>query len=700
MSQSPSPKPRQHSNINDSSVKGQVGQAGRDLWQFQFLFGRQTPNAQQERQNRQALIDKVRNFWVRGVLEKSLHIRAVIELNLEKRLDIVEQPFNMDWATPDRLRRSLPTGTKVIDLFSQMGEGATLLILGEPGSGKTMTLLGLARDLLDRAEQDETQPIPVVFNLSSWRDDKQTIADWLVQELREKYQVPKALSKTWIKNEQLLLLLDGLDEVRADERNSCVRALNQFIQECGKTETVVCSRIKDYEALSERLKFQSAIFLKPLTTDQVNQYLTKAEEGLTGVRTAIQGDSILQELVKTPLMLSVITVTFEGILAQDLPQVSSREEYLEYLFNAYIERMLFRRQSVNKKYTKKQTKQWLSWLARSMFQYSQSIFLIEKMQPEQLKNKTQKIIYRIGSRLAWNLIAGITWGLLSPPGYKLIIGLSVGLAGILSSFTWGLIVSWLVLPLSLGLSGMLSPAQAIYIYMGISLVNGPEFGYGDIKLTETLRFSISLKKIRNNLILGLFISFIIGSILVLGDGIIRVFNSDITINFLRDSLYFLICFVLPGGFFFGLLMFIPDWISDNQGSALESKTIPNEGIWKSATNGVLAGLLLGLPSAVLGGIVASLAGAAFSGGLFGGLIAGLMGGLIPGWTSLGGKACIEHLTLRLIMYRSGFIPWNYARFLDYATERIFIQKVGGGYIFIHRLLLEHFAEMELRKLEG
>jgi hypothetical protein len=66
-------------------------------------------------------------------------------------------------------------------------------------------------------------------------------------------------------------------------------------------------------------------------------------------------------------------------------------------------------------------------------------------------------------------------------------------------------------------------------------------------------------------------------------------------------------------------------------------------------------------------------------------------GLVDG----GGKACIQHFTLRLILYRDGYIPWNYARFLDYATERIFLQKVGGGYIFIHRLLLEHFAQMKL-----
>ncbi len=39
------------------------------------------------------------------------------------------------------------------------------------------------------------------------------------------------------------------------------------------------------------------------------------------------------------------------------------------------------------------------------------------------------------------------------------------------------------------------------------------------------------------------------------------------------------------------------------------------------------------------------------------------------------------------------MPWNYSRFLDYCAERIFLRKVGGGYIFVHRLLMEHFASM-------
>ena len=48
-----------------------------------------------------------------------------------------------------------------------------------------------------------------------------------------------------------------------------------------------------------------------------------------------------------------------------------------------------------------------------------------------------------------------------------------------------------------------------------------------------------------------------------------------------------------------------------------------------------------------------------------------------------------------MLYPMGYIPWNYARFLDYAVEHLLLQKIGGGYMFIHRLMLEHFAAKPL-----
>ena len=50
-----------------------------------------------------------------------------------------------------------------------------------------------------------------------------------------------------------------------------------------------------------------------------------------------------------------------------------------------------------------------------------------------------------------------------------------------------------------------------------------------------------------------------------------------------------------------------------------------------------------------------------------------------------------HLTLLFLLRWRGFIPRRYADFLDYATRLIFLQKVGSGYIFIHRQLLDYFA---------
>jgi len=67
----------------------------------------------------------------------------------------------------------------------------------------------------------------------------------------------------------------------------------------------------------------------------------------------------------------------------------------------------------------------------------------------------------------------------------------------------------------------------------------------------------------------------------------------------------------------------------------------------------------------------------------------LLAGLLKG-----GLACERHYVLRFLLWRSGAIPWDYHRFLDNAYEQILLRKVGGGYIFLHRLLLDYFAGLE------
>ncbi|MGB5914097.1 MAG: hypothetical protein WBG63_04480, partial [Phormidesmis sp.] len=116
--------------------------------------------SQQEYRWRQVLVQNVKHYWIEGVLERSLHNQALIELGLEERAQAVASPIGGVEEFATETERSLPAGTQATDIFDSLGAGRTLLILGEPGAGKTTTLLKLAKTLITRIGDDFSQPIP------------------------------------------------------------------------------------------------------------------------------------------------------------------------------------------------------------------------------------------------------------------------------------------------------------------------------------------------------------------------------------------------------------------------------------------------------------------------------------------------------------------------------------------------------------
>src|SRR4029453_7128775 len=164
-----------------------------------------------------------------------------IALDLTEQPDAVNLPLNALVQELYLPSRPLPADTPIIKVFDQMS--GALLILGAPGSGKTTLLLELARDLIGRAEGDENAPIPVVFNLSSWATKRPPLKDWLVEELNQRYDVPKKIAQGWVDTDALLPLLDGLDEVALEHQPTCVAAINRYRQEeQGVLPLAVCSR--------------------------------------------------------------------------------------------------------------------------------------------------------------------------------------------------------------------------------------------------------------------------------------------------------------------------------------------------------------------------------------------------------------------------------------------------------------------------
>jgi hypothetical protein len=142
---------------------------------------------------------------------------------------------------------------------------------------------------------------------------------------------------------------------------------------------------------------------------------------------------------------------------------------------------------------------------------------------------------------------------------------------------------------------------------------------------------------------------------------------------------------------------------------IETRNLPNEGIHRSARKAVIVGLVVGLVLGLVLGLIRGLIlglelvlmvglklglGVMLSVGLREGLPFGLVSGLVVGLgfgLYAGGAACLKHVILRLWLIRDGSTPWNYVKFLDDAADRLLLRKVGGGYAFIHRMLLEYFA---------
>ena len=582
-----------------------------------------------EKRNRFLMLKKVRDFWVRDVLHNSLYKAVLIDLGMEYKPDAVTYPWKLFFQeTKVQIETEIPFGTNIASIFDEQ-EGE-LLILGDPGCGKTTMLLHLAENLLDRAELDESLPIPVVFNLSSWSEQKPDVGNWITEELSIRYGVPNKIGQNWVKKDNVLLLLDGLDEVSKDQREKCVEALNDYRIKHGFASIVVCSRVADYEILETKLKLQSAIFIKPLTLNQVDIYLLSLGESMVKLRQIIKDDIEIQSLSQYPVLLNIMVMAYSKEEDFLLDEVNSKDKQSE-LFATYINKMFSRRLDQTK-FSSKDTVEWLTWLAKQMQVQGQSVFYLENLQPNWLEKNQQRIysfILNILIKLQMAVLLGVFVGL--PFG----LGWGIG-AGLVATLLWRfksdskiqtidtLSWSWVAFRAQIGKSLLGGLQTAVFVAL-ISTITG---------------FSQS-----------------------------RFFWSTIIAIGLANSLGN----ALVGGL---------------TGNQVEVRNRPNQGMRRSFYNSILGGIVYA--------IIASLACIVLFpvvGNVFLSIIVSAIMGFIAGSLINGGYTCIQHYTIRFLLWRNKSTPFNYVYFLDYAVDRIFLRRVGGGYIFIHRLPMEYFASL-------
>ncbi|MBE7384426.1 MAG: NACHT domain-containing protein [Leptolyngbya sp. SIO1E4] len=443
-----------------------------------------------------------------------------------------------------------------------------LLILGEPGSGKTTELVALAYDLLTQAEQDEREPLPIVFELSAWEAGT-SIEQWLIEQIQAIYKVPPKISQQWLQDEWVIPLLDGLDELGLENHRKCVVAINKFLEDQAYPYTVVCCRREEYEkGQVDLFQLEGALYIQPLTPGQMQDYLRDLNR--FSLWENIEASPELLDLSRQPLFLTMLVVAYQG------RPIRNEAE----LFNAYIEKQLSdpRFQGAyppQQAPSQPKTLHYLNWLAQQMEKAGKTEYLIEEMQPSWLSPVRQRL-YRLIVWLIVGLIVGLMGGLIFGLSGEPIVGLIVGLMGAL--------IVWL----NGGSDRTIEPSDRLIWSMRNGLIFGLIFG-----LIGALIFGL-IFGLSGGLMGGLMGGLIVG--LMGGLERVNLEEKNFPNQGIRKSLHTSLAIILSVGLIGGLIF------------------------------GLIGGLSVGLSVGLIGGLIGGLS-VGLSVGLIFGLIVGLSVGL-------------------------------------------------------------------------
>ncbi|WP_435217981.1 NACHT domain-containing protein [Streptomyces sp. bgisy034] len=241
-------------------------------------------------------------------------------------------------------------GGRIVPVFRDLVPTRRLVVLGEPGSGKTMMLVRL---LLGLAEcRAPGTPVPVLFTLSSWDPLEQDLESYLAQRLTQDFEELAYASapsfngltraRALLANRLILPLLDGFDELPARLRGPALDRINSGLPP--GQGVVLSSRTAEYEeaalpatGLPRKLAGAAGIELLALGPEETAAYLRR-DAGGAGTPAASRWERVLHSLgtdgpvaqaLSTPLIVFMARTIYNPRTGEPLEEVASPDELLD-----------------------------------------------------------------------------------------------------------------------------------------------------------------------------------------------------------------------------------------------------------------------------------------------------------------------------------------------------------------------------------
>lgn len=339
------------------------------------------------------LADQVAEQWRREARTRSLYQPSPIQVRWSvPKQDIAGPPENLLAHTvggrPVRLKLHGRLGENV-EKYLQLPR-RQLVVLGDPGSGKTVFALLLTLGLIER--RTETDAVPVLLPVSTWNPTSESLYDWIERRVGEDYPGLRILPsnigdmpRQLVNAQRILPVLDGLDEIPVALRGP---ALAEIGHSTRHRAIVVTCRTQEYaEAVKAGGVLASAavIELSPVTPRDAISFLS-ADPALDGTKWSAVSevmrsdpDHPIRAALATPLMISLARAVYRSDRDDpaellDDTTFPTQDDIERHLLALYIPTVYLNSPTaaskphapVRPQWTARQIQDWLAFLARHL----------------------------------------------------------------------------------------------------------------------------------------------------------------------------------------------------------------------------------------------------------------------------------------------------------------------------------------------
>lgn len=198
----------------------------------------------------------------------------IIEMQNPINLDDVYTSINL-----------LDTGDQIKDEITVVNNNQYLMVLGRPGTGKSTLLKKIGLEALkfssqtncDRSIGDKLGfahcSLPVFIQLRDFKPNETKLEQLISEEFNIcKFPAAQRFTETALQEGKLLILLDGLDEISAKDRNAAIQSIQDFVDKYNENRFIITSRLASYKG---GLTSFNDVFIVDFDEQQIKNFIGK-----------------------------------------------------------------------------------------------------------------------------------------------------------------------------------------------------------------------------------------------------------------------------------------------------------------------------------------------------------------------------------------------------------------------------------------